>query len=172
VAGRSSSPRPLPAAESGGGGSPALQPQGAPGVGGRQLSAQGRRWARGGREASQRRGVLVVEELANHTTGRRWGAHDHNERRRRWVPDLHAHTTGGGETGRNGKVEQQGSQIGARFGRRWRRRAGKQRGSLRVRGLRFLWDQRWKRSCRCRVRELASDLFLRPSRHKIGSITV
>jgi hypothetical protein len=34
------------------------------------------------------------------------------------VPDLRAHTTGGGETGGNGKVEQRGSQIGARFGQR------------------------------------------------------
>jgi hypothetical protein len=46
------------------------------------------------------------------------GAPDHDERRQRRVPDLRAHTTGGGETGRNEKVEQLGSQIGARFGRR------------------------------------------------------
>jgi hypothetical protein len=34
------------------------------------------------------------------------------------VPDLYAHTTGGVESGGNGKVEQRGSQIGARFGQR------------------------------------------------------
>jgi hypothetical protein len=44
---------------------------------------------------------------------------DHNERHRRRVPNLHAHTTGGGETGGNGKVEQRGSHIGVRFGQRW-----------------------------------------------------
>jgi hypothetical protein len=44
---------------------------------------------------------------------------DHDERRRRWVPDLRTHTTGGGETGGDGKVEQRGPQIGAQFRRRW-----------------------------------------------------
>jgi hypothetical protein len=57
-------------------------------------------------------------ELANHHHGARGRAGerpDHDERRRRRVPDLNAQTTGGGETGGNGKVEHQGSQIRARF---------------------------------------------------------
>jgi hypothetical protein len=47
------------------------------------------------------------------------GAPDHDERHWRWVPDLRAHTTEGGEIGGNRKVEQRGSQIRARFWRRW-----------------------------------------------------
>jgi hypothetical protein len=75
--------------------------------------------------------------MSSRTT--RWGGGgrlDHDERRQRHVHDLRAHTTGGGETGKNEKVEQLGSQIGLGLGggdrrreirrRRWQR-AGKRR---------------------------------------------
>jgi hypothetical protein len=69
---------------------------------------------------SQQRGVLVVEELANHhhSGEEMMERSDHDEWHRRRVLDLRAHTTGGGETRGNGEVQQRGSQIGARFGRR------------------------------------------------------
>jgi hypothetical protein len=51
-------------------------------------------------------------ELTNHHHGARGRAGerpDHDERCRWQVPDVHAHSTGGGETEGNGKVEQRGS---------------------------------------------------------------
>jgi hypothetical protein len=44
---------------------------------------------------------------------------NHDDRRQWRLPDLRAHTTGGGETGGDGKVEQRGSQICAWFAQRW-----------------------------------------------------
>jgi hypothetical protein len=70
----------------------------------------------GTKEASRRSGA---RESPSWCAGRARERPDHDERRRRRVLDLQAQTTGGGETGGNGKVEHQGSQIRARFWQRW-----------------------------------------------------